>query len=430
MNRIAKNAYWIIGCRVGQMILSFIVSMLSARYLGPSNYGLIQYASSLVAFVTPIMQLGFTNILVNELISDPRNEGSILGTAMVSCTCSALVTMLGILLFAFLTSAGEKTAILVCVLMSFSLLFSAFEMCQYWFQAKLQSKYVSIISLISYIVVSCYKIYLLATQKSVYWFAFSYILDLMLISCSLMIIYRRLGGQKLAFSFELAKKMFGRSKHYIVAGLLVSVFAQTDRIMLYNMVDSAAAGHYSAAVTCAGLVTFVFAAIIDSFSPVILESRLKDIVLFELNMKKLYSIIIYMSFMVCIVMTLGAGLIIDITYGKDYYSAVGALRIMTWYTSFSYLGVARNVWILAEKKQKYLWVLNLSGALANVILNYLLIPSMGINGAALATLMTQFIANVAIGFVMKPVRRGHILMLQACKPRILVDAVKGLVARR
>ena len=50
MNRLVNNASWIIGCKIVQNILSFVVSMMSARYLGPSNYGLITYATSVVAF--------------------------------------------------------------------------------------------------------------------------------------------------------------------------------------------------------------------------------------------------------------------------------------------------------------------------------------------------------------------------------------------
>ena len=48
-NRVFKNASWIIGCKVAQMIINLVVGMLTARYLGPSNYGVINYAASIVA---------------------------------------------------------------------------------------------------------------------------------------------------------------------------------------------------------------------------------------------------------------------------------------------------------------------------------------------------------------------------------------------
>lgn len=50
-NKTIQNAKWIIGCKIVQSLLQMVVGMLSARYLGPSNYGLINYAASIVAVV-------------------------------------------------------------------------------------------------------------------------------------------------------------------------------------------------------------------------------------------------------------------------------------------------------------------------------------------------------------------------------------------
>jgi O-antigen/teichoic acid export membrane protein len=80
--KVFKNASWIIAGKLMQSIIAFFISILTARYLGPSNYGLISYASSLVAFVLPIAQLGFKNTLVQEFTSAPEREGKILGTSI------------------------------------------------------------------------------------------------------------------------------------------------------------------------------------------------------------------------------------------------------------------------------------------------------------------------------------------------------------
>ena len=68
-NRVVSNAAWIIVCRVIQSLLSLVIGMLTARYLGPAKYGLINYAASLTAFFLPFMQLGLNSILVQEIIN-------------------------------------------------------------------------------------------------------------------------------------------------------------------------------------------------------------------------------------------------------------------------------------------------------------------------------------------------------------------------
>ena len=192
---------------------------------------------------------------------------------------------------------------------------------------------------------------------------------------------------------------------------MVNVFAQTDKIMITLMKGESDTGLYAAAVACAGITNFVFAAIIDSARPSIFNSQKnQDEKAFESKVSDLYFVITYLSLLQSIGITLLAKPIISILYGQAYRGAVPALRLIVWYTTFSYFGAVRNIWILAENKQKYLWIINLSGALANVLLNLIFIPIWGIVGAALASLITQIFTNVIVGFLIKPIRRNNLLM--------------------
>ena len=169
-NRVIKNASWIIMCRVVQAVLGLIISMIMARYLGPSNFGLLNYANSIVTFVIPVMRLGIHGVLVQEFVASEEYEGEILGTSITLSFISAIVCIIGIITFVSCVNAGERDTIIVCTLYSFTLIFQSFEMINYWFQAKLLAKYSSIIALIAYTVVSLYKIILLINRKSIFWF--------------------------------------------------------------------------------------------------------------------------------------------------------------------------------------------------------------------------------------------------------------------
>lgn len=423
MNKVIKNASWIIICRVIQALLALIISMITARYLGPSNYGLLNYAISIVTFVLPIMKLGITSILVQEFISEPEKEGETLGTSLVLCFISAIVCIIGVNLFVRLSNAGEYDTIIVCALYSSILIFQAFEMINYWFQAKLLAKYSSIVALIAYVIVSIYKIYLLITQKNIYWFSVANTLDYLIIAVGLLYIYKQKSTQKLCFNTEKAMKLLSTSKYYIISDLMVVIFAQTDRVMLKAMINNEATGYYSAAITCAGMSQFVFAAIIDSMRPTIFEKKKTSEEMYTLNLVRLFSIITYLSLAQSVVMTLLAPIIIQLLYGVQYLESVSALQIVVWYTTFSYLGSARNIWILAEGKQKYLWKINLFGAFVNVILNALLIPFIGVNGAALASLITQFLTNIVTGYIFSPIRGVNFFILQGFNPKQFINVI-------
>ncbi len=424
MNKYIKNASWIIVCRIGQSLVNLIIGMISARYLGPSNYGLINYAASVVAFVIPIMQLGLSKTLVQELIERPDREGEVLGTALLLNIISAFCCVGSVYLFLQFSNAGDELTVLVGVLYSISLIFQSGEILQYWFQAKLISKYTSVVSLAAYCVVALYKVYLLIAQKPVAWFALSNSLDFLLISAALIIIYNKIGKQRLKFSFRLGKIMLHRSKHYIISEMMVTIFAQTDRVMLKHLINETETGYYSAAVACVGVTGFIYVAIIDSLRPAILEAKHEQSPQYEVRMVQLYSIITYLALLQSIVMTLLAQPIVMVLYGADYMSSVLPLRIVVWYTTFAYYGSVRNVWILAEGKQKYLWIINLMGASANVLLNILLIPSLGAAGAAIASLLTQFFTNVIVGFILKPLRYNNTLMIKGLNPMPLIRYVR------
>ncbi len=428
--RMVNNAYWIIGCKIVQSILQFVVGIITARFLGPSNYGIINYAASLTAFMVPIMNLGMSNVLVQELVIHPEEEGKILGSSILLSFCSAILCMFGIAAFSLVVNGNEPLTILVCILFSIQLLFQSIELILYWFQAKLLSKYTSIISLIAYGIVSAYKIYLLFNAYSVQWFAVCNSIEYLAISLGALFAYTKLGGQKLRFSASIGRRLFEKSHYYILSSLMVTIFTQTDRIMIKQMLGSTETGYYAAAVTCTSISSFVFAAIIDSVRPVAFSDLEKSTESFNKVMINLYNIIIYLSLLQSIFMTLLASIIIYILYGESYNSAVPVLQIVVWYTTFSYIGSVRNIWILARKKQKYLWLINLSGAVLNVLLNLIFIKWIGVVGAAIASLVTQFFSNVVIGFIIPELRENNVLILKSLSPKITARICSSLVQKR
>lgn len=427
--KVINNASWIIVCRCVQAVLSLIITMFTSRYLGPSNYGLLNYAGSIVAFFTPISMLGINSVLVQELVAFKEDEGSIVFTSLCLTCLSSLGCILGVFLFTFFVNFGEKETIVVCVLYAIMLFFQSMEIIQYWFQAKLLSKYTSIISLIAYLLISFYKIILLATKSSVYWFAISFSLDYMIISGFLFIVYFKKKEKKyhLKYSKDVAKRIFSKSKYYIISSLMVTLFAQQDKIMIKLLLGNIETGYYSAAVTCATMSGFVFIAIIDSVRPLIYNERLLSVENYESIITSLYSIIIYLCVAQGIVFTISARFFVKILYGSAFLPAAVVLQIIIWYSSFSYIGGIRDIWLLGENKQKYLIWINMFGAMLNAIANYLLIKSIGIVGAAVASLLTQIFTNVILSFFIPAIKHNNDFLLKAINPKYALKLANNLL---
>lgn len=412
-NAVVQNAGWMIAGRVIQMIISLFVGVITARYLGPNNYGLINYAGAYTAFFTSICTLGTNAILLKELVQHPEKEGELLGSNLLMRGIASIMSAICIVAIVSLVDAGEKITISVTALCSLGLIFHIFDVYRIWFQAKLKSKYSAMIALIAYIVTAAYRIILLILRKSVIWFAFATSVDYICIAILYIVCYYHNGGKKLSVSLAAGKDMVRQGYHFILSGMMVAVYGQTDKLMLKQMLGETEVGYYATATALCTMWCFVLTAIIESFHPSIIAAHKTDKDCFERRNKQLYAIVFYISAFVSLCFCLFGGFAINLLYGKEFAPAVKPLRVVTWYTAFSYLGVARNAWLVCEGKQKYLKYIYFAAAICNVLLNIPMISAWGATGAAVASLITQILTSIVLPFFIKPLRSNSILMVEA-----------------
>ena len=339
-SKVTINAGWLIAGRIYHMLLTFFIGLLTARYLGPANYGLINYAAAYTTFFASFCTLGINSVIVKNFVDNPDDEGETIGSAIVLRMVSSLLSVIMMICITLFMDKGEVTTNIVVALCSIGVLFQVMDTLNYWFQAKLQSKYAALATVISYTVVSIYKIWLLLTGKSVEWFAISTSLDSFVVAIVLLVMYYKQNGPKFSFSVKKSKELFFSSYHFILAGLMVAVYGSTDRFMLKQMLNESEVAYYSTAVALCNTWVFVLAAIIDSMYPVILQHFGKNNGKFEQKNRQLYAIVFYMSVLASSLISVLATFIVKVLYGDAYISAADPLRIITWYTAFSYLGVA------------------------------------------------------------------------------------------
>ena len=421
------NTGWIMFCRIYQAIINLVVTMLTARYLGPGNFGLINYAASLCALMTVFCTLGTNDIMVNELVTRRDCCGRILGTTVFFRLCSTVLSIAVICLYVAAANPDEPLTLTVTALYSLSLLFQCFETIKYWYQANLMSRVPSVITCSAYTVVAIYKVILLVTGKSVVWFAVSTTLDYGVIAILLLVCYTKQYAkeQPLCVRPRQEYSLLRRSAPFIASGMMVALYGQMDKIMLKQFLGETEVGYYSAAATISMMWAFVLAAVIDSAKPMILGEYQTCKSDYEKHLSQLYGAVIYISVAAALIISLLSKPIIWVLYGESFLPARSALCIVSWYTGFSYLGVARSIYLVSQGKQKYEKWIAASGAVCNLILNSLMIPAWGINGAAAATLITQVFTNLIVGFLFNDIRRNNILILKGLNLSWLLGSITG-----
>lgn len=420
-----KNASWLISGKIIQMLLSLIIGMLTARYLGPKNYGLISYGMACVSFFTSFCTLGINNIIVKEFIDNPNDQGVVLGSTLVLRALSSFFSIIVLNIIIKILDKDDFFTKIIVFLCSIGLFFQIFDTFNYWFQARYQSKITVISTFIAYTITSGYKIILLLLGNSTQWFAFASSLDYIVLGGVLWLFYKKQSGPPLKFSWNKGKNLLKNSYHYILSGMMVVIYGQTDKLMLKQMLGGEDVGYYSIATAICSMWVFILNAIIDSLYPTIMKLCRIDHEEYEKKNKQLYAIVFYISVSASFFFVLFGKYVIQVLYGKEYILAEVPLKIITWYTAFSYLGVARNAWIVCEGKQKYLKYMYFSAAIINIILNYILIPLLGVSGAAIASLITQICTSIILPLFFKEMRKNSILILQAILLKGVLKNKKG-----
>lgn len=418
--KFAKNISWLLGGKIINMLLQFFVSLATARYLGPFNYGTINYVAAYVSFFSSIASLGLAVIVIKEIATDKYDNNEVIWTSIWMRFGTAILSTLSIVALMFITNQDDPLIVQIAILESLSIIFSSFDTINYYFQAKLLSKWTSIAGVLAYMGMSVYRIFLLAKGADIVWFAFSTSTDMIFLTAFLMIFYVRIEGFRPKFNWSLGKGLLKQSYHYLIAGLITILYAQVDRVMLGNMLDKTSVGYYSAALTISHLWSMIPTSLIQSLSPVLYAAAKESRELYLRRLRQSYAALFWLNAGYSLFVCIFAYWVILLLYGKDYLEATNALRIVVWYYGLSTMATLNQVYLANDGKNKYINSFCLAGLITDVILNAILIPTMGINGAAIATLITHLVIQIGMPYMFKDTREIAICII---KGAILYDVI-------
>lgn len=419
--RVIANMSWLMGGKIVNMILSFFVSLATARYLGPSNFGSINYVAAYVSFFSSIASLGLSVIVIKEVSSGEEDDNKVIWTGILMRFLTAVASTIAVVAFFAIAKRNDPLLVPIAALESIAILASAFDTFMYWFQGKLLGKYVSIAGVIAYLAMSLYRLYLLANGADILWFAFATSVDTLVLALVLFIFYVKENGFRPVISLPLGKKLLKQSYHYLISGLIAILYSKIDQIMLGDMLDKASVGLYSAALAIAGLWGMIPSAFIQSVSPILYKNAQTDRGMFLKRLKQSYAGIWFLNVCWSLAISLFSYWVVLLLYGAEYMGARKALIIVVWYSGISSLGSLTQVYLATENKNKYINYFALAGLVTDVVLNALLIPHFGITGAAVATLATYCVIHIVMPLVIKDTREAAVLILQGMIFRGVID---------
>ena len=87
---VKKNIFWLFFDKFIRVIISLFVGVWIAKYLGPEQFGTVNYSLAIIGLFGPLISLGLNEIVVKELINEPNNKHKIIGSTFVAQISSSL----------------------------------------------------------------------------------------------------------------------------------------------------------------------------------------------------------------------------------------------------------------------------------------------------------------------------------------------------
>lgn len=403
---ILYNTSWLFADKIIRMGVGLFVGVWVARYLGPEQFGILNYVISLVALLSFFATLGLDRIVIRELINYPEKKQDILGSTLmlklIGGTCTLLFSIVTVGLF----RKGESILVLLVLIIAVGTVFQALDTFDYWFQSQVKSKYTVLSKNTAFLLFSAIKILLILNNAPLVAFAFAISGEIAIGSLLLAFAYSKAYESilELKIKFRLCLSLLSKAWPLLLSSLSVLVYLKIDQVMLGQMVNDKSVGMYSAAAQISEICYFIPVVIVSSVSPAFIESRKKTQEFDYIKLQQLFLIMSALAFSVALPMTFLSKQLVVFLYGGNYASAGIILAIHIWAAVFVFLGVAQSLWDVTENHIKLSMMRTIAGAVINIFLNYFLIPQYGGVGAAIATVISYAFSSYILNIVSKKSR--------------------------
>ena len=409
------NIFWMFSGKAYYILASGLMSVFIARYLKPTNFGVISYVLSLIAILSPLITLGLEQVVIKDLVKNKKNENLILGTSFYLKLFGGIIAFLILNLFNIFVNQDPNTKIITFIL-SFMLILKSFELINFYLQSCVKIKYFVFVESVVFTLILLLKILLILLKKGIYYFAAIYLLETFLISFGLIIIYLFILKKNIfewQFSFDRAKGLLKRSYPLIISSVMVTIYMKIDQVIIKNMIGAAENGFYAVAVKLSEMWYFIPMSLVIATYPSLIGSFEKNKNKFKKRFRQLNFVLLIVNLLIAILTSLFAENIILFLYGSEYLPAVGVLKIYIWASIAVSLGLTASKWLVINGLQKYNMHSSSIGSITNIILNFILIPKWGINGSAWATLISYSLSGFFTYFFFRETRELFFLQVKS-----------------
>lgn len=379
---------------VSGLLFPLITFPYASRILLADGIGQVNFFQSIIQYITLLTSLGIPMYATREIAKVRNNKDDLSKTSLEILILHGGLTLLGYVVVTIicLTVAKIQADIPLFLLLSVSIFFTAIG-CEWFYQGTENFKYITIRSLVVKLISIVLLFILVKTKEDLFTYASISIIGIVGSNIFNFVRFSQSLNLTVINIYELhPSKHLKPCLKIFSLNLVVSLYVHLNTVMLGFLKDAEAVGLYTAATKINQMIIgFLYAL------GTVLLPRLTN--LLSLGKNDDFKVLSEkgIQLMIALVLPLTAGVFITAPYlitlfcGVSYVDAISTLRILSFLITIISISYMLNITILYPQGQEVLVLKSTCiGALINLILNYYLISYYGQNGAAIASLCSEF----------------------------------------
>ena len=408
---LLSNTFLISLGTFGSKLLTFVMVRFYTGVLTPADYGTADLIMQTANLLLPLVSLGITNGVFRFALDRKEQRRSIFTIGFYTILVGSLILLAALPLLSNSESLREYT-LLIGVYTLASCLHS---LCAQYIRAEGKTALFAVQGIINTALVIGFNItFLLVFRMGV----FGYVMSVVAADgiCTLFLLLR----EKLWKLWlpkpegQLWNAMLRYSIPLIPATIFWWITSVSDRYMVAYFLGTDANGLYAVACKIPTVLTLLSTIFMEAWQFSAIQEATGDREVHIRFYTQVWSAFLAVMVMAGSVIIVLCRLEIRMLSTRQYYEAwkyIPTLSMAMVFSAFSsFMG---SVYVVTEKSRLSLWTA-LWSALANIFLNFLLIPRIGIQGAAIATL-----ASYVLCFAIRAVTSRRLIPFTLFTPRLI-----------
>lgn len=391
MRKVFENSSWLLIDKISKLFPGILVLALLARHLGPRVFGIWNYTIAFSAIMGSIAVLGMDKLVIKELMAADEEHSRIVSTIAFMRLLAAMLCM-GVSIFLVHRMNPDPVYLLCIIFTSFTVLFQSFDVMDGFYQVSNSLKTAIVPKVVVFLLFCMFKCIAIFYDAPLLTFLWLSLLELATTYVWILgrytLHYAPLSLRQV--NFRMARRLLGDSWMLIMANLLVVLFMKVDNILLNILATPEELGNYVVAVRISELWYALPTVVSTAMLPMLFRKKEEDQAAYLHVLGRWLRISCLISVLLAIVISMSAGMLMQLLYGAAYATAAGILRIHIWSAIPVFMMMVMVQYLFVEGKYKLYLYSNMISLVLNIVINLVLIPRMGGKGAAIATVVAYF----------------------------------------